>query len=447
MKSLGPYLKPPPWPRGWPWTWRKLLHVCRTWRYVVLSSPLRLDLYVDCSDSSPVRELLHVWPPFPIKVTSFDLTDNIIAALEHRDRVSRISIWLTCLRCEELATIIQEPLPALTNLYLARMSGPGDENYETMPALPATFLGGSAPRLQSLILRSVPFPTLPQLLLSCSHLSELSLHDIYDLGYISPEAMVTGLSTLTRLMYLCIGFGGSFLPDQVIQHPPLLTRPVTAVLPTLKKFRFEGFSEYLEDLLARIDVPQLESFRILFYQQHIFDIRQVISHSRVIGSFNRAEVTFDLFSVFIGLYQSDGTNPVKTLRLGICDGPDEGLGWRVSSMTQMATQFSCLLSSIAELDVVSDPSLDHNDIFMDNTEWLELFHPFSAVRTLRLSGDVESHVVSSLQQLTVESIAKVLPNLQNLYFRQSRGSEFKFKEQPMELFFAPSDHPVTPQSA
>jgi hypothetical protein len=112
-------------------------------------------------------------------------------------------------------------------------------------------------------------------------------------------------------------------------------------------------------------------------------------------------------------------------------------------MTQMATQFSCLLSSIAELDVVSDPSLDHNDIFMDNTEWLELFHPFSAVRTLYLSGGVGSHVVSSLQQLTGESIAAVLPNLQNLYVRQ--GNEFE--QLPIELFFAPSDRPVTLQSA
>jgi F-box-like len=201
------------WPGGWPGTWHKLLHVCRRWRYVVLSSPLRFDLYVDCSDSSPVKEMLGVWPPFPIQVTSSYLQENVIAALEHRDRVSKIRLSLTCSRCEKLFAVIQEPLPALTSLDLERAYGRGDENYDTVPALPATFLGGSAPRLQSLTLRGIPFPTLPQLLLSCSALSELSLHDIYDLGYISPEAMVTGLSALTRLTYLCIEFDEAFLPD------------------------------------------------------------------------------------------------------------------------------------------------------------------------------------------------------------------------------------------
>jgi hypothetical protein len=431
------------WPGGWPGAWRTLLHVCRRWRYVVLSSPLRLDLFVDCSDSSPVRELLHIWPPFPIQVMSSNLTDNIIAALEHRDRVSRISIWLTCLRCEKLATIIQEPLPALTSLNLERVYGYGDENYDTMPALPATFLGGSAPRLQSLTLRGVPFPTLPQLLLSCNDLSKLSLHNISNIGYISPEAMVMGLSALTRLTYLCIEFGGTLLPDQVIQHPPLFTRAVTAVLPTLKKFYFQGVSEYLEDFLARIDVPQLEDFRIEFSQEHVFDMRQVISHSRALGSFDRAKVIFNIYSVFIRLYQPEGTNPVKTLSLGIHDGHNEELGWRVSSMTQMGTQFPCLLSSIAELEIFSDPLLEENEVFMDNTEWLEFFHPFSAVRTLRLSCNEESHVVSSLQELTGESIAEVLPNLQNIYFRQ--GNEFE--QLPIELFFAPSDHPDALQSA
>jgi F-box-like len=439
MKLELPYWVPQPWPGGWPGTWRRLLHVCRRWRYVVLSSPLRLDLFIDCLDSSPVRELLHIWPPFPIQVTSSNLPDNIIAAFEHRDRVSKVRLRLTCLRCEKLATLIQEPLPALTSLILERRYGPRDENYDTIPALPATFLGGSAPRLQSLTLRGVPFPTLPQLLLSCNDLSELSLCRISNSGYISPEALATGLSALAKLTYLCIEFDQDFLPDQIIQHPPLLTRPVTAILPTLKKFHFEGVSEYLEVLLAQIDVPQLEDFRIVFFRQHDFDIRQVISHSQALGSFNRAEVIFSLFNVFIGLYQPD---PVKTLRLGIQDGHDEGLGWQVSFITQMSTQFSCLLSSIAELDIVSNPSLDVNEIFIVNTEWLELFHPFSAVRTLYLSGGVGSHVVS-LQQLTGESIAAVLPNLQNLYVRQ--GNEFD--QLPIELFFAPSDRPVTLQSA
>ncbi|KAH9972618.1 hypothetical protein BGW80DRAFT_1313821, partial [Lactifluus volemus] len=158
-------------------------------------------------------------------------------------------------------------------------------------------------------------------------------------------------------------------------------------------------------------------------------MRQVISHSRALGSFDRAKVIFNIYSVFIRLYQPEGTNPVKTLSLGIHDGHNEELGWRVSSMTQMGTQFPCLLSSIAELEIFSDPLLEENEVFMDNTEWLE----FS---THSLLFGLCSHVVSSLQELTGESIAEVLPNLQNIYFRQ--GNEFE--QLPIELFFA---HPIT----
>jgi hypothetical protein len=66
----------------------------------------------------------------------------------------------------------------------------------TLPMLPVTLLKGFAPRLRSLTLTRIPFPTLPQLLLPSNDLSELVLEFIPNLGYISPEAMVTGLSVL-----------------------------------------------------------------------------------------------------------------------------------------------------------------------------------------------------------------------------------------------------------
>jgi hypothetical protein len=47
---------------------------------------------------------------------------------------------------------------------------------------------------------------LPQFLLSYNDLSELHLQNIPNLGYITPEAMVTVLSALTKLTYLEIGF-------------------------------------------------------------------------------------------------------------------------------------------------------------------------------------------------------------------------------------------------
>src|SRR6266566_10126675 len=46
--------------------WHTLVHVCRTWRTIVLESPCRLDLRLLWTHKTPVKEKLAVWPPLPI---------------------------------------------------------------------------------------------------------------------------------------------------------------------------------------------------------------------------------------------------------------------------------------------------------------------------------------------------------------------------------------------
>jgi hypothetical protein len=77
--------------------WRKLACVCRRWRIIALGSPRRLDLRIFCSVKIPVKDKLDLWPPFPIVLT-IDYHrrlggDNILATLEHHDRVCEIAIW------------------------------------------------------------------------------------------------------------------------------------------------------------------------------------------------------------------------------------------------------------------------------------------------------------------------------------------------------------------
>jgi hypothetical protein len=69
----------------------------------------------------------------------------------------------------------------------------------TVLPIPDSFLGGSTPRLQYLSLDNIPFPGLPNLLLSAIHLTNLFLVDIPLSGYFLPEAMLTALSALTSL--------------------------------------------------------------------------------------------------------------------------------------------------------------------------------------------------------------------------------------------------------
>jgi hypothetical protein len=93
-------------------------------------------------------------------------------------------------------------------------------------------------------------------------LHSLRLQDIPHPGYISPQAMVTCLSTLTRLETLYLEFRSprSHLnPDRKIRSLP---PPKRSVLPVLMYFRFKGVSGYLEDLVTCIDIPKLKDLYI-----------------------------------------------------------------------------------------------------------------------------------------------------------------------------------------
>ncbi|KAN0118586.1 hypothetical protein V8E52_005009 [Russula decolorans] len=246
--------------------WYTLAHVCQRWRYIVFASPRRLNLRLLCSRRRRVREMLGIWPAFPIVIwdtASYPPdADNIIAALEHRDRVCEIKLGrLTRLQSEKLVPLMQESFSALTKLQIESYSLLDRDDRE-VPVLPDSLLGGSAPHLRSLCLASFSYPAFPNLLLSASNLVYLYLSNIPS-GYISPN-MVAALSALTKLEVMHLFFGhpdpdsDSDLKDPA---PPLLTR---SVLPALKGVELEGDGEYLDDFVARIDLPSINYLKIGF---------------------------------------------------------------------------------------------------------------------------------------------------------------------------------------
>jgi hypothetical protein len=199
---------------------------------------------------------------------------------------------------------MQEPLPALIHLKLDLRGDSGPA-----PVLPDGFLGGSAPSLQSLELRSIPFPALPKILLSATDLVCLTLSNIPHSGYLSPELIVTGLAVLANLKSLTIIFESPLSrPDRERQVLPLPTR---TILPALTRFEFKGVSEYLEDLVARIGAPLLDSIWVTFFHQLIFDIPQFAQFMRRTTWFqalNEAHVDFDNYGVQVGYL-----SPTQTL--------------------------------------------------------------------------------------------------------------------------------------
>ena len=182
------------------------------------------------------------------------------------------------------------PFPELISLRMSLLSGPNE------PALPDSFLGGSAPRLRHLTLSAIPFPGLPKLLLSATHLVYLALYHIPHSGYISPEAMVTCLSVLTSLeeLRLCL-HSPSSSPDQGSRRPP---PPIRSVLPALTEFWFKGVNEYSEDLVSRIDTPRLYRLSIrLFDDSDTPELNQFISRAPKFGAYNEAHLTFRFYDL------------------------------------------------------------------------------------------------------------------------------------------------------
>jgi len=399
------------------WRWNPLTQVCRRWRHVVFGSPRRLDLRLVCTRTTPVSGLLDIWPPFPITVylpSSVSVVDkngveNIIAALECRDRVSGIVI--TDIRgpeLETLLTVLHEPLPVLTRFTLWSTD-------ESAPVLPETFLGGSAPRLHTFILRGIPFPSFPRFILSSTHIDVLSLSDIPNSGYISPEVMATCLTALPHLDFLSIAFRSPHPLGLLQLSPPPLTR---AALPALSDLDFSGASEYLEEFVARIDTPRLTQLSITFFMDLIFDIprlRNFIDHTEGLKPFNQATIEFYnwMFKIVFG----PGSSPQFELEIR-CDSELQRLDWQLSSITRIFSQQLPLLSHVEQLELREFRwgNLEwKDDPGIYSSEWLELFRLFVAAQSLHVSERLVSPVARALQDLTGQTATEVLPVLQTLF--------------------------------
>jgi hypothetical protein len=398
--------------------WHTLVHVCRKWRSVVLGSPLRLNLRLHCRAGTPVKEMLDVWPRFPIIVwtrSSDDKkwgVDNIVAVLEHHDRIRRLELEdLHSWQLEMVLAAMQQPFPALTELWLQSKDG------GRTPAIPVSFMGGSAEPLQQLTLEGIPFPGLPKVLLSASHLVFLELWRIPHSGYISPEAMVTCLSVLTKLKRLAIDFESpQSCPERKGRRPP------RTLLPVLGEFSFGGVGEYLEDLVARIDAPLLFNFEIIFFHRlildtpHLTQLAQFISHTPELKTHHKARINFTNKSAYVTLESQAGM-----LYLGMsCRHSD----WQLSFLTQIcslsSSQGFISRAAVEHLYIHEDEYLPphwHDDI--EGSQWLELLRPFTAVKTLNISRDFMPCFSPALQELVGERTTEVLPALETLFLEET----------------------------
>ena len=368
-------------------------------------------------------ELIGIWPPLPIIVRNgdyFPLPEDydFDAAIVHRDRVCEIKLDITSSQLQRLASAMLEQFPALIHLRLDL------DLLSSRPtlALPDGFLGGSAPRLKYLWLRSIPFPALPKLLLSATDLIQLSLVDLPHSGYISPEGIVAALAVLVNLESLTIEFASP------LSFPGAGSRrslpPARTVLPALMSLKFQGVSDYLEDLVARIDAPLLEFTWITFFHQLIFDIPLLGEFMRRTTSFkapDEAHLNLDDSGVLVRFLPRTGAFGEGSMLRISC----RVLEWQLSSLVQLITSFFPSIYTVEQLYIGTIhmlPSQWQDDI--ENVQWLEIFHPFTSVKAFYVSKEFVQCIAPALKEVAGGRVTDVLPGLKSLFLEglQSSGS-------------------------
>ena len=415
--------------------WQLLVHVCRRWRNLVLGSPRHLNLRLFCTSKTSITDTLDVWPTLPLIVDSGGVmvftsdTRNIIAALGQSNRVCQVDLKLGSWRLEEVLAPMQVLFPELTDLRLSSY------DHGTPPIIPDSFLGGSAPRLRYFELHGIPFPRLPSLLLTATHLVELRLYKIPHFGYISPKAMVALISVLSSLRELALGFGSPLsLPDGESRSLPL---PKPSIIPALRKFDFRGVTEYLEDLVTRIDTPLLDKMHINLFNQVDFDCPQLvqfINRSPTLRARDEAHVQFSHHITSVVLLAQS-----RFLKIEILAGRERD--WQLSFIRQICN------SPLHPLSTVEDLYVEYLQLVYAienlNTLWWQLFFPFTAVKNLYISKEFAPGIAAALQELVGGTITGVLPSLQNIFVERLEPSG-PFQEKIGRFVAARqlSDHPI-----
>ena len=420
-------------------TWHTLVHVCRRWRYIVFESPCWLNLRIRCTTRTRVTTMLSIWPALPIVIGEHysDMyselsfmrgANNIVAALELKDRLHQISFWnYPRFLWERIASVMLGPFPALTSLKITSRD-------DTIPVavFPDAFLGGSAPRLRSCFFMGIPFPGIHKLLLSADQLVELTLRDTPHSSYISPEHMVTCLSAMPNLKTFWLGFRScELIPNQSSRWP--LT---PAVLPSLVEFSFKGASEYMEGLLPRFDAPLLQKVSIWLFYVPTFETPQLynfLSRTQIFEACSGASVVFYDDEVYFRHGHQFGLS---------ITGITSSAHW--SSFIQICGLSFPPIRTLKRLDVRLNRYTKYQAVGYGGTiQWMEFFRPFTALKYLCLDKNSAWYIVPALRHshLIAEGATQVLPALQSLFME---GLSYHLQETIEEFVTTRqlSGHPV-----
>jgi hypothetical protein len=400
--------------------WCKLIHVCRTWRQLILASPTRLDLHLVCTYGTPITTMLAYSPPWPLIIYyPGRLGDavgndklNVLFALQHRERVRRVHLTVPTANLPTLLNAMDSEYPALQRLVIrSNPSQPGVTS-DTGVALFAKLF---APLLRSLTLSNVRLPAGSELLLRAESLVTLDLIHIADTPEFHPTHLVAQLARMTQLERLVVHFRTA-LPGRAIEHTFSSAR---ATLPRLKLLSFRGSSAYLEGMLARLSAPALQTLFVDLFAQLTFDIPYLVRFVRAASAaeggfrFYAAELHFDAETACVLLdprvrrNMTARTNPVQ-LRVSC-----RALDWQLAALAQICEALAPLFAHVEglTLGLHTNPGSDvESNSESSRAQWHALLRAFGGTKTLQLAGPRAGHLLRELLPFPAE----LLPALQEL---------------------------------
>ncbi|KAH8994643.1 hypothetical protein EDB83DRAFT_2477472 [Lactarius deliciosus] len=235
--------------------------------------------------------------------------------------------------------------------------------------------------------------------------------------------MVGGLAVLTMLMTLSITF-----EEEESSPSPSDRTPMRITLPALTAFHYRGYSEYLEDFLAQIDMPRVDDLTIVYFMHEI----EATQLSRFLDRTENLKLDqFDRAKVELNSSSPQGEHE-DGLTLVMEGG---GLDTHVRRVVQVLGQLSPTFSHVDHLDAHGDEvELSGTNI----VDWIPFFHLFHAAETLHLSGGVIAYIVSALEDLanSEEMVTDVFPAVHLIWLDDMDNNDFDEPVGSIEQFLA-----------
>jgi hypothetical protein len=142
------------------------------------------------------------------------------------------------------------------------------------------------------------------------------------------------------------------------------------------------------------------------------EIDQFLIRTPTLGTYDTARLVFGSHAAIVSIrqFQPERSRPkLKMVEVNILSQMSD---WQLSSLTQICTLSLRFFLTMENLYIYEDPHSRPNwkgDI--ENSEWLDLLRPFTAVKNLYLSKDFLPRIAPALQELTGGRTTDVLPTL------------------------------------